>query len=311
MDSLNRLAIELIDEALEYAEELNIGATDLASGATVLDCGLEFDGGVEAGLLVTEIQTAGLATPQWRLEDVNGVTLPVVEVSTDQAGLSLLCSQKAGWELSTEDFEGLGSGPARALVAEEQEFQTLSYADAFDLTALALETDTMPTEAAVEQVAALTGVEPSGVFLLAYPAASVVGSVTNAARAAELTAVRLLELGYDPRDIVSVTGQAPVPPVAGDEPTAIGRAADAVAYGATVHCTVREPVSTPDAVVSSAASEHARPLAAVFDEQDWDLSTVPASLFGPAELTLDVVGGETTRVGQRSPDILLNSFDLT
>jgi methenyltetrahydromethanopterin cyclohydrolase len=62
MESLNRMAIELVDEALDYAEELNIGGYDLENESTVLDFGLEFEGGIEAGLLLTEIQTAGMAT---------------------------------------------------------------------------------------------------------------------------------------------------------------------------------------------------------------------------------------------------------
>ncbi len=194
MESLNRMAIELVDEALDYAEELNVGGYDLENEATVLDFGLEFDGGVEAGLLLTEIQTAGLATPSHELGDVDGVPIPHVELTTDQPALSLLCSQKAGWELTTEDFEGLGSGPARALVAEEEEFRRVGYTDAFDLTALAVETDVHPTEAAAEQVADLAEVETSSVFLLAYQTASLVGSITNAARVAELATFRLVEL---------------------------------------------------------------------------------------------------------------------
>jgi len=198
MESLNRMAIELVDEALDYAEELNIGGYDLENESTVLDFGLEFDGGIEAGLLLTEIQTAGMATPSYELGELGDASIPFVELSTDQPALSLLCSQKAGWEVLTEDFEGLGSGPARALVAEEEEFRRIGYTDAFDLTALAIETDADPTESVAEHVAERAEVETSSVFLLAYPTASLVGSITNAARAAELATFRLSELGYDP-----------------------------------------------------------------------------------------------------------------
>ena len=86
---------------------------------------------------------------------IDGVPIPHVELTTDQPALSLLCSQKASWEVTTDDFEGLGSGPARALVARENEFRQIGYTDAFDLTALAVETDDEPTESAAEQVAEL------------------------------------------------------------------------------------------------------------------------------------------------------------
>ncbi|ARS88493.1 methenyltetrahydromethanopterin cyclohydrolase [Natrarchaeobaculum aegyptiacum] len=310
MESLNRMAIELVDEALEYAEELSIGGYDLENGATVLDFGLEFDGGIEAALLLTEIQTAGLATPSRHLDSIGGAPIQYVELSTDRPAHSLLCSQKAGWELRTENFEGLGSGPARALVAREEEFHRIGYTDVFDLTALAVETDQDPTEAAAEQVADLAEVEPSSVFLLAYPTASLVGSVTNAARAAELATFRLTEAGYDPLDVISAAGRAPVAPVAGDERTAIARTNDAIAYGGTAHLTVREDADYFDAVPSTAADEHGQPFADLFEDLEWDFSEVPADLFAPAKVTIDVVGGPTYVYGETDEELLVESFDL-
>lgn len=310
MESLNRMAIELVDEALEYAEELNIGGFDLENEATVLDFGVEFDGGVEAGLLLTEIQTAGMATPSRQLGEIDGAPIPYVELSTDQPALSLLCSQKAGWELTTEDFEGLGSGPARALVAEEEEFRQIGYTDAFDLTALAVESDELPPESAAEQVADLAEVETSSVFLLAYRTASLAGSITTAARAAELATYRLTELGYEPLDIVSATGRAPVAPVAADEETAIARTNDALAYGGTAHLTVREDADVFDSIPSTAAEDHGRPFADVFDDLDWEFEEVPSDLFAPAKVTVDVLGGPTYVHGETDEELLAESFDL-
>ncbi|MWV38247.1 methenyltetrahydromethanopterin cyclohydrolase [Natrialba sp. INN-245] len=310
MESLNRMAIELVDEALEYAEELNVGGYDLENDATVLDFGLEFDGGIEAGMLLTEIQTAGMATPSYDLGEISDAPIPYVSLSTDQPALSLLCSQKAGWELTTEDFEGLGSGPARALVAEETEFRRIGYTDAFDLTALAVETEDVPTEAAAEQVADLAEVETSSVFLLPYSTASIAGSITNAARAAELATFRLTELGYDPLDIVSVTGRAPVPPVAGDERTAIARTNDAIAYGGTAHLTVREDADHFESVSSTAADAHGRPFGEIFDDLEWQFKEVPSDLFAPAKVTIDVVGGPTYVHGETDESLLAESLDL-
>ncbi len=310
MESLNRMAIELVDEALEYAEELNVGAYELENEATVLDFGVEFDGGLEAGLLAAEIQTAGLATPSRELAELDGAPIPHVELSTDQPALALLCSQKAGWELATEDFEGLGSGPARALVAEEDEFQRIGYTDAFDLTALAVETDEHPTEAAAEQVADFADVETNGVFLLAYPTASLVGSVTNAARAAELATFRLAELGYDPLDVVSASGRAPVAPVAADERAAIARTNDALAYGGTAHLVVREEFDRFDEIPSTAADEHGRPFAEIFEDLEWSFAETPAELFAPAKVTVDVLGGPTHVYGETNESLVADSFNL-
>ena len=241
MESLNRMAIELADEALEFAAELGVTPHELSNGATAIDFGVDADGGIEAGLLLTELQTGGLATVQSRMDTVAGTPIPHVEVTTDHPGLALLGSQKAGWEISEEGFEGLGSGPARALVAEETEFQALDYADTFDLAVLAIESDQLPTAAVTAHIADRAGVAPEAVYVPTCRTASVAGSVSGAGRAAELAVFRLFELGYDPEDILTASGSAPVPPVPGDEETAMGRVNDSVVYGGEHAGAITEP----------------------------------------------------------------------
>ncbi|WP_266078316.1 methenyltetrahydromethanopterin cyclohydrolase [Haladaptatus caseinilyticus] len=310
MESLNRMALELVDEAIDFAGELNVAAYELDNEATVLDFGIEARGGTEAGLLLTELQTAGLATVQTRMGDVAGAPFPYVELSTDQPALSLLCSQKAGWELAVDGFEGLGSGPARALVAEEDEYRRVGYTDAFDFAVLAIESDELPDEAVAEHVADLADVEPNSVFLPTFSTGSTTGSVSVASRAAELAVFRLSELGYDPLDILSARGSAPVAPVSYDEATAIGRTNDALAYGGRVHLTVREEFDRFDELPSTASDEYGTTFQTFFDGADWDFDTIPESVFAPAQVTVDVVNGPTHVLGETNHDLLTDSFDL-
>jgi len=310
MESLNRNALELVDEALEFAEELDVGAHELDNEATVLDFGVEFTGGIEAGLLLAEIQSAGLGTVQSRIEELAGTPLPHVELTTDQPGLSLLGAQKTGWEVSVDGYEALGSGPARALVASETIFERLGYVDAFDFAILALESEELPGEAVAEHVADLAEVEPSAVFLPTYPTASLVGSVTVAARVPELAAFRLAELGYDPTKIVSASGVAPVAPVAGDEETALARTNDALAYGGRGHLVLEEDFDRIDELPSSAGEEYGQPFAEIFDSVDWDFYDLPPEVFAPAQLTVDVIGGPTYGLGQRDEDLVAESFGI-
>ena len=310
MESLNRMALELVDEAIEFADELAVDAYELDNGATVVDFGLDALGGVEAGLLLAEIQSAGLATMSARLGDLAGTPRTYVDVSTDNPALALLCSQKAGWEVTGEGFEALGSGPARALVAEEEEFQRVGYADAFEFAVLALETDDPPTEAVAEEVADRAGVDPGSLFLPTYPTASIAGSVATAARSAELAAFRLSELGYDPLDLLSATGSAPVAPVAGDERTALARTNDTLAYGGRAHLVCETPFDRFDEVASTAAAEYGTPFAEVFEDADWDFYDVPESVFAPAQVTVDVVGGEVASYGETDEALLADAFGL-
>ncbi|WP_338729508.1 methenyltetrahydromethanopterin cyclohydrolase [Haladaptatus sp. DJG-WS-42] len=310
MESLNRMTLELVDEALDFADELAIEAFALDNEATVLDFGVEALGGIEAGLLLAEIQTAGLATIQTRMDEVAGAPLPHVELSTDHPAFALLCSQKAGWELAVEDFEGLGSGPARALVAEESEFDRVGYKDDFDFATLAVESERLPTEAVAEHVAELTDVSPNAVFLPAFSTASITGSVTIAARAAELAVFRLSELGYDPLSVLSVSASAPVAPVAGSEEAAIARTNDALAYGGQVHLVVEDEFDRFDEIVSSATDDFGTPFAEIFESVDWEFYDIPESLFAPAQVTIDVVGGPTHVFGDTHEDLLAESFEL-
>ena len=308
MQSLNRMATELVDEAIDFADELTIDVYGLEGDAAVLDFGVDVPGAVEAGLLLAEIQTAGLATVQTRMDTVAGAPTPYVELSTDHPALGLLCAGKAGWELSLDDFEGLGSGPARALVAEEDIFTRIGYEEEFDFAVLAVESETLPDEAVAAAVAERAGVPESGVFLPTFSTASITGSVVAAARAAELATFRLSELGYDPVEILSASGAAPVAPVADDEEAAMARTNDALAYGGQVHLTVDEPFDRFDEVVSTAGDDYGDPFADIFEDVGWDLSELPVDLFAPAQVTIDVVGGDTHVVGDTDEDVLAESF---
>ena len=310
MDSINRMAVELVDEAIDFAEELRIVPQELDSGARVLDFGVNAEGGVEAGLLLAEIQTAGLATIQTRMGEVAGVQTPHVEVQTDHPAVALLCSQKAGWELEFDDpaFEGLGAGPARALVAEEDEFHTLEYFDEFDLAVLSVESISLPSETVIEHVANKTGVNPGGVMLPTYATGSVVGSVTAAARAAERALFRLFELGYDVRNVHSAFGSAPIAPISHNESVAMGRTNDALAYGGTVHLTVTADDPVLEELPSTARDKYGTPFEEIFAEADWDFYDVPESVFAPAQVTVDVIDGPTHVLGETNEDLVAESF---
>ncbi|WP_138007193.1 methenyltetrahydromethanopterin cyclohydrolase [Halalkalirubrum salinum] len=310
MESINRSALELVDEALDFTDSLGIEAFELDSGATVLDFGIDAPGGIEAGLFLAEIQTAGLASVHTTMRSLAGSPRPYVELTTDSPGIALLCSQKAGWELDTADFNGLGSGPARALARRESEFDRMGYYDKSDFTVLSIESDAFPDDRIVEHISELTGVQPTGIFLPVHPSASTVGSVTMASRAAELAAFRLSDLGYDPMSIKTASGAAPMAPVSDDETIAMGRTNDALAYGAEVFLQVDEEFARFDEVASTATEEYGTPFVEIFEDADWDFYEVPESVFAPAKVTIDVLGGDTHVIGETNETLLAESFDL-
>jgi len=310
MESINRSAVELVDEALDFAEELGVVAAELDCGATVLDFGVAADGGIEAGLMLADIQTAGLATTYTQMDRIGGAPIPYVELTTDQPGVALLCSQKAGWELDVEGFNGLGSGPARALVGEETDFERVGYYDEFDFAVLAVESIDLPDDRIAEHVADRSNVDPTSLFLPTYAAGSTAGSVSMAARAAELAVFRLSELGYPPADILSATGRAPVAPVSYNESVAMGRTNDALAYGGEVYLQVREESNVFGQVPSNAREEYGVPFEQIFDEANWDFYEVDEDIFAPAKVTIDVVDGGTYVVGETDEALVAESFGI-
>jgi len=309
MESINRTAIELVDEALDFAGELDVVGYELENGATVIDFGVDATGGVEAGLLLTEIQTAGLASVNTRMGELAGAPREYVELSTDHPAVALLCAQKAGWELTFENgFDGLGSGPARALVGKETEFERVGYYDSAEFATLAVESAALPGETVAAHVAELAEVDPAGVFLPTYATGSTAGAVATAARAAELAVFRLLEVGYEPTDILHAAGSAPIAPPTHDEATAMGRTNDALAYGGSVHLQVARDDDRFDQIVSTVRDEYGTPFVEVFEDAGWDFYSVPESVFAPAEVTVDVVDGPVYRVGETDEALLAESF---
>jgi methenyltetrahydromethanopterin cyclohydrolase len=63
-------------------------------------------------------------------------------------------------------------------------------------------------------------------------------------------------------------------------------------------------------VPSTATDEYDRPFVQVFEDADWDFYEVDESVFAPARVTVDVLGGPTHVHGETNEDLLAESFDL-
>jgi methenyltetrahydromethanopterin cyclohydrolase len=301
MQSLNAAALDLVDEAMDFADELGIAVHHLENDAVVLDFGVTADGGIEAGLLLAEIVTGGLATVQSRTGTVDGSPLTHVDLETDHPRLALLSSGMADWEPALMD--AAGSGPARLLAGDGAPAGT-DHEEEFDFAVLALEAERLPAEPVAEDVASRCGVPASGVFLPTAPLASVAGAVATAARASEVALLRLAHLGYDTGAVVSAAGSAPVPGIAADRETALARSNDAIAHGGDVHLIVEEPFDRFAEVPYGATDHGGDSMTAAFEDAGWDLQDVDPGAFAPARVTIDVRGGDTHRFGTRDEERL-------
>ena len=71
--TLNELAWDLVQQALNAADDLRIEAVDNDSGACILDFGVEAPGSIGAGLALAEICLASLAEVSIQPGEVAGV----------------------------------------------------------------------------------------------------------------------------------------------------------------------------------------------------------------------------------------------
>ncbi len=264
MNDLNRRAEELAAVMGRDAAELRV-APQRIGGAQVIDCGIEVRGGLEAGRRLAEICLAGAGKVELvpgSVGDIQGDAIrgPLVVVRTDRPLAACMAAQYAGWQISHDGYFAMGSGPMRAAAAKEELFQHIGHVERPEAAVGVLETGKLPTPEVCRHIAEECHVALQRLTLLAAPTASLAGTVQVVARSVETALHKLHELGFDLHRVVSGFGSAPLPPVAADDLTGIGRTNDAMLYGgeATLWVTGddRSLQEIGPLVPSSASSDH-------------------------------------------------------
>jgi methenyltetrahydromethanopterin cyclohydrolase len=317
---LNERAATVFERLCGEAEALGVAVTRLVNGAVVLDAGVETRGSLEAGRLFSEACLAGLGDVRFRQLDLDGLTLPGVEVNVHQPLLACMASQYAGWAVNVPkgddgpSYFAMGSGPARVLFAGEPLFERIAHReDDAPVGVLALESRTLPTPKAAKWIAGKCGIDVERLRLLVAPTASLVGSVQIAARIVETGLHKLHEVGFDLGAVRSGFGACPLAPVAADDMAAIGRTNDAVLYGGRAWYTVETDDEAVESVIeglpSSASRDYGVPFAELFARYDGDFYKIDPLLFSPAEVSItNSVSGRTFRAGGVHTAVLAGSL---
>jgi methenyltetrahydromethanopterin cyclohydrolase len=161
MISVNRRAEIIVRQMIAEAESLSLDVIQLKNGATVIDSGIHVAGSMEAGRLFACACLGGLGRVSFMHQNYkmqesgfhSGFSLPVVTVEVQQPHLACMASQYAGWALKLEKYFAIGSGPARALAADEDIFRNLDYRDRSEVAILMLEGRQLPDEEVAVHVA--------------------------------------------------------------------------------------------------------------------------------------------------------------
>jgi methenyltetrahydromethanopterin cyclohydrolase len=311
---LNQRARQLIERVASSAVDFRVRESTVQD-ARIFDFGIRAEGGLDAGQALAEICMAGLGWASILPGDVGGLTWPHVFVTTDHPVAACLYSQYAGWQINAEGFFAMGSGPMRAVYAREELFAKFDYREEPTEVVGVLEGRTLPNAAVVRYICERTGVTSDKLWLLIAPTASQAGNVQVVARSVETALHKLLELGFEVRQIQSACGSAPLPPVAKNDMEGIGRTNDAILYGARVTLWVRGPDSAVTeigpSVPACSSSAFGKPFLQVFEEAGRDFYKIDKNLFSPAEVTFcNLDTGKVHRFGRTEPDVLKTSFGI-
>jgi len=310
---MNERAAGLVDAMAADADALGITVRTLDSGARLVDCGAEARGGLQAGLGFAAACMGGLGRIDPLPVTVGERTWPGVGVAVDEPAAACLAAQYAGWKLEHDDFFAMASGPGRAMARAEDLFEELAWRERANRAVFCLETRQEPPGEIVDKVATRCGLEASAVTFLIAPTASVCGSVQISARVVETALHKLHELGVDPSRVRSGWGCCPIPPVAADDPAAIGRTNDAMLYGGTVHLWIEGPddeiAELARRLPSTDSAAFGTPFGELLAAANWKFYDIDPMLFSPAAVTLtSTESGRAHHGGGLAPEVLERSF---
>ncbi len=311
---MNERARDLADVMAEDAAGLRIAIQTLSSGAAVIDAGVNVAGGLNAGLLLSEIAMGGLGDVEYTSLQLGGENWPGVQVRTDHPAVSCMASQYAGWAIQVDKYFAMGSGPLRAHARVEKElFERLHYAEQATCGVLVLETRDLPTDAVAQYVARRANLSPGQLTFVVAPTASLAGGTQISARILETGLHKMETLGFDVSRVVSGFGTAPIPTLARNDVRGIGRTNDCILYGGQAHYTITagdtELADLAARLPASASKDYGMPFYEIFDRYDRDFYKIDPLLFSPAEVWLtSTTSGKTYHAGRVNPDVLRQSL---
>lgn len=304
----------MLESSLVDAQRLGLVRVSIA-GASVVQFAADQVGTLEAGVLLAKVCLGGEAEVGIVDPTSNQISLPHIAVSTSNPLVDCIGCQYAGWPLAGDDYSAMASGPIRLLRGAETVLEQYGLGLSEKQAAIVLESDKLPTEAAVAHIAQQANVAVENLFICIANTSSLPGSLQVVARSVETAMHKLHEIGFDLETVQYGQGTAPLPPMTDSDLTAMGWTNDAMLYGASVELTVDtadEDIATIiDQVPSSCSEQFGKPFLTVFNEAGRDFYQIDPLLFAPAEITLkNQRSGNSFSAGKLHLDVLRTSFGV-
>jgi len=315
--SVNRLAWKLLDKLCENPDFYGVKVEKTDSGATLIDAGIEANGGFQAGKIITEICMGGCGKARIIPRRYGELELPSIFVYTDHPIIATLGSQYAGWQIKEDDYFAIGSGPARALALKPKEiYEKIGYRDDSDKAAVVLETDKHPPERLLERFVKDCHVQPENLAVILTPTASIAGATQVSGRIVETGIHKLGKVGFNINAILYAWGCAPISPIHPKFVKAMARTNDAILYGGTAYYAVEyeneeELKAIVEKAPSKASKDYGKPFIEIFKEVNYDFYKIDPNLFAPAIIIVNnIQTGKIFRAGEINAEILTMSLSF-
>jgi methenyltetrahydromethanopterin cyclohydrolase len=315
--SVNRLAFQILEHLMESPEIYGVKIKKASTGAMLIDCGIKSKGGFEAGKAATEICLGGCGKTEITFREYGELSLPTIVVYTDKPSIATLGSQFAGWQIKTEGYFAIGSGPARALALKPKDlYEKIGYKDSWEKAVVVLETSGYPPEGVLRKIAEDCNVENQSLYAILVPTESLAGSIQVSGRIVETGLHKLLKLGLDPKVVKYAWGYAPIMPTHPRFVKAMGRTNDAILYGGVAHYIIdyedeEELERIIPQAVSEASQSYGKPFIEIFKEANYDFYKVDPQLFAPSTIIVsNMKTGKTFKAGKTNPEVIKKSLEL-
>ena len=192
------------------ASILGLDVSYLENGATIIDCGVNVPGSLEAGRRITELSQGGMASAHIGTAEIASIVLPELTVDSWLPALSAYGLQ-VSVPLSEIDPAIRISGPILARLADSrldvrrEELRGTAWGIAV------VESSELPKHEITDALASLSGLPTNNLTLIVVPAGSVTGVTQIAGRINESVIFTMEEsLGIDCSCVSQLLGAVPV-----------------------------------------------------------------------------------------------------
>tara|TARA_Y100001954_G_C15723465_1_gene559488 strand:- start:65 stop:1012 length:948 start_codon:yes stop_codon:yes gene_type:complete len=311
--SINKNANRLVDSLIKNYEKLNLLIKRGPLGCKIVDAGIKTVGSIEAGLQISEICLGGLGKVNLIPSEKYKNSSYFLSVFASKPVLACLGSQYAGWSLSSQNFFSLGSGPVRSIAQKEEIFKELNYTDKGNKTSIILEVDQYPPAEIVKKISEDTKIKSSEITFILTPTTSIAGNIQVVARVLEVAIHKIHELKFPLEKIVHGIGHAPLPPLARNFVSGMGRTNDSIIYGGIVQLFMKgsdvELKKLAKDLPSQNSKDYGKPFEAIFEKYKRDFYKIDGLLFSPAQVIINSLeSGKTYSYGKVNKKLIELSF---